>query len=281
MARLLRICEPGLTVELIVVETSGDRRAEVPVWEMGGQGVFVKEVQAAVLEGRADVAVHSAKDLPSTATAGLRIAAYPSRADPRDALVGAALDDLAPGAVIATGSVRRRAQLRCRRPDLRFEGLRGSVPTRLGKVPDRGAVVVAAAALDRLGLADRAAQLLGTEIMVPQVGQAALAVECREDDTGAGELLGRVDDPSVRSCVEAERAWLALLGSGCDLPVGAHAFLDGDLLVIEAMVAAVDGSTVIRSRRRGPASEPEALGRELASEVLDTLGGSALLSAAR
>ncbi|MGH9056796.1 MAG: hydroxymethylbilane synthase, partial [Acidimicrobiales bacterium] len=152
VARRLRRGVPGLRVELVVVDTTGDRRADVPVWDMGGQGVFVKEVQAAVLEGRADAAVHSAKDLPSSTPPGLFLAAFPVRADPRDALVGSTLDALPPGAVVATGSVRRRAQLAWVRPDLTFRSLRGNIATRLDRVPPGGAAVVAAAALDRLGL---------------------------------------------------------------------------------------------------------------------------------
>ncbi|MGH9112691.1 MAG: hydroxymethylbilane synthase, partial [Acidimicrobiales bacterium] len=159
---LLQQVEPGLDVEIVTVETSGDRRLDAPIWELGGKGVFVKEVQAAVLAGRADLAVHSAKDLPSGTPEGLVIAAVPERGDVRDALVGAALDGLAEGAVVATGSLRRRAQLAYARPDLRFEGLRGNMATRLARVDDADvdAVVVAAAALDRLGLADQIAERL-------------------------------------------------------------------------------------------------------------------------
>ncbi len=175
----LRSADPTVTVELVVVETSGDRNLEVPIWEMGGKGVFVKEVQAAVLAGQADVAVHSAKDLPAVTHDDLVIAAVPRRADARDALVGSTLDDLAAGAVVATGSVRRRAQLAWLRPDLTFAGLRGNIDTRLRRAGEYGAIVVAAAALDRLGLADRATQLLSPSVMLPQVGQGSLAVECR------------------------------------------------------------------------------------------------------
>ncbi len=171
-------------VELVVIATSGDQRRDVPVWELGGQGVFVKEVQAAVLDGRADVAVHSAKDLPSWTPEGLVLAAITERADPRDALVGTRLADLQPGAQVATGSVRRRAQLAWVRPDLTFTGLRGNIGTRLERVPDGGAVVVAAAALARLGLLDRAAEILPTAVMLPQVGQGAIGVECRAGDDG-------------------------------------------------------------------------------------------------
>ncbi len=221
VARALRSARPGLAVELVLITTSGDQRREVQVWELGGQGVFVKEVQAAVLDGRADLAVHSAKDLPSWTPEGLLLAAVAGRADARDALVGSRLADLQPGARVATGSVRRRAQLAWVRPDLTFSGLRGNIGTRLEQVPDGGAVVVAAAALDRLGLLDRAAEILPTAVMLPQVGQGAIGVECRADDDGTRAALAAIDQPDAHTAVSAERAFLARLGSGCDLPVGA------------------------------------------------------------
>src|SRR4051812_6605646 len=169
-------------VDVVVVETTGDRRTDVAIHEMGGKGVFVKEVQAAVLDGRADIAVHSAKDLPSVAVDGLVIAAVPRRGDVRDALVGATLDGLRHGGHVATGSVRRRAQLASLRPDLIFSELRGNIATRLEKASDFDAIVVAAVALERLGLADRIAEVLTPELMLPQVGQGALAIEARVDD---------------------------------------------------------------------------------------------------
>ena len=185
---------PGLAVELVLITTSGDQRRDVPVWELGGQGVFVKEVQAAVLDGRADLAVHSAKDLPSWTAEGLVLEAVLERADARDALVGSRLADLQPGALVATGSVRRRAQLAWVRPDLTFAGLRGNIGTRLDRVPDGGAVVVAAAALARLGLLGRAAEILPPAIMLPQVGQGAIAVECRAGDGDTRAALAAIDD---------------------------------------------------------------------------------------
>ncbi|HWG72558.1 MAG TPA: hydroxymethylbilane synthase [Acidimicrobiales bacterium] len=232
VGRLLVAAHPGTEVELIVVSTTGDRRLDLPVWALGGQGVFAKEVQAAVLAGEADIAVHSAKDLPSTTASGLILAAIPRRGDPRDCLVGRALDDLAPGALVATGSVRRRAQLAWMRPDLTFTSLRGNIAARLAKVPTGGAIVVAAAALERLGKSGDAAQVLDPATMVPQVGQGAIGVECREDDRVTAELLGVIDDPVSRREVTCERAFLARLAAGseptqrslgCDLPVGAHA----------------------------------------------------------
>jgi hydroxymethylbilane synthase len=218
----------GRPVELIPVETTGDVRLDVPLHEIGGQGVFVKEVQRAVLDGRADLAVHSAKDLPSAAADGLVVAAFCERRDPRDALVGAALGALAEGCTVATGSVRRRAQLRRVRPDLEFAELRGNIDRRLSKIPEGGAIVMAVAALDILDLTDRIAQHLAVDEFVPAVGQGCVAVECRVDDSSTLETLAAIDHAATRHAVEVERAFLAELGSGCSLPVGAHA-CDGTL----------------------------------------------------
>jgi hydroxymethylbilane synthase len=223
VAGLLAAQHPGISVELVLVETTGDVRRDVALHAIGGQGVFVKEVQQAVLDGRADVAVHSAKDLPSAVADGMTIAAVPRRGDPRDALVGAALDDLPAGATVATGAVRRRAQLHYLRDDLVFTELRGNIGTRLDKVPVGGAIVVAAAALERLGLIDRAAEIFPVERVCPQVGQGALAVECRADDSSAARMLGAIEHAPTRAAVEAERGFLATFGGGCDVPVAAHA----------------------------------------------------------
>jgi hydroxymethylbilane synthase len=266
----------GREIEAVVVDTSGDRRGEVPIWEIGGQGVFVKEVQAAVLDGRADVAVHSAKDLPSAPTEGLVLAAVPERDDPRDALVGSALDELPPGAVVATGSVRRRAQLAWLRPDLTFAGLRGNIATRLTKAPRYDAVVVALAALRRLGRTDRAAEAVDPALMLPQVSQGALAVECRIDDEATLAAVAAIDHPPSRLTVGAERAFLAELGGSCDLPVAAHARrLGNDELELAGMVSSLDGRLMLRQTASG--SEPGALGRSLARHLLDDCGGRAIL----
>jgi hydroxymethylbilane synthase len=223
VAEALMGAHPGLSVELVFVETLGDQRGDVPLHTIGGQGVFVKEVQHAVLSGDADVAVHSAKDLPSVAAEGLTIAAFCARRDARDALVGATLDELRPGATVATGSVRRRAQLFAVRPDLHFAELRGNINTRLAKVPVGGAIVMAVAALQILRLTDRVAQYLPHDEFVPSPGQGCVAVECRADDRTTAGLLAAVDHLPTRHAVELERAFLARLGSGCSLPVAAHA----------------------------------------------------------
>lgn len=226
VADALVAAHPGLAVELVVVDTLGDRRLDVPLHTMGGQGVFVKEVQHAVLEGDADIAVHSAKDLPSVTAEGLSLAAFCARRSAADALVGRPLVDLGVGATVATGSVRRRAQLQTVRPDLRFVELRGNITTRLERVPVDGAIVMAVAALEILGLTDLIAEVLPVEAFVPAPGQGCVAVECRVDDAATAALLEAVDHHPTREAVSLERAFLAELGTGCALPVGAHATVD-------------------------------------------------------
>ena len=260
-------------VELVAVETTGDRDQDEPIWAMGGKGVFVKEVQAAVLDGRADLAVHSAKDLPSGTIDGLVLAAVPERGDPRDALVGTPLADLPPGARIATGSVRRRAQLADLRPDLTFDGLRGNIPTRLAKAAGYDAIVVAAVALQRLELSERLADVLSTSVMVPQVAQGALAIECREDDEETRAALAEVEHRDSRRAVDAERAFLEELGGDCDLPAGAYATV-GQEVQLEGLLASLDGRVILRHRARG--ADPQALGRAVARHLLDQ-GGQSLL----
>jgi len=280
VAERLVAAHPGVAVEFVVVETSGDRHLEVPVWEMRGQGVFVKEVQAAVLDGRADVAVHSAKDLPSTTAPGLVLACVPERDDPSDALAGATLAELPAGALVATGSARRRAQLAWLRPDLTFTGLRGNIATRLARARPDQVVVVAVAALRRLGLLDQAAEILAPEIMLPQVAQGALAVECRVDDEATIGLLAVIDDASAHRAVTAERGFLARLGGGCDLPVGALAVEapSGDL-TIDGLLASADGHILLRAQRFGAAGDdPAVLGRGLAEQLLDQAAGADLLA---
>jgi hydroxymethylbilane synthase len=261
--------------ELVVVTTAGDRRADTEIHAMGGTGVFVKEVQQAVLDGHADVAVHSAKDLPSATPEGLTLAAFPERADARDALVGCPLAELATGAAVATGAVRRRAQLAALRPDLRFVPLRGNVETRLAKSTAVDAAVVALAALERLELTAHVAEVLDPRIVLPQVGQGALAVECRSQDTATAAALAAIDDPAVRAAVVAERAFLAQLGGGCDLPVGALGVYDGGSVALEVLLATLDGRIVLRAEERG--DDPERVGAAAARALLDGAGGRALV----
>ncbi len=254
VADLLRAS--GCEVELVLIETTGDLRQDVALHAIGGQGVFVKEVQRAVLDGSADLAVHSAKDLPSMPSPGLLLAAVPERRDPHDALVGRALHELAIGATVATGAVRRQAILAARRPDLRFVGLRGNIHTRLSKVPDGGAIVMAVAALQWLGLTDLIAERFTVDDMVPQVGQGALAIECRVDDGATASLLAAIEHRDSRLRVDLERAFLAELGGGCDLPVGAHARLLADgTATLETFMAGDRVGDVHRGSHRGRADD--------------------------
>ena len=246
----LQDCLGDRGAELVVIETTGDQRADEPLHAIGGTGVFVKEVQAAVFAGQADVAVHSAKDLPAQSFPGLVLAAIPERADPRDALVGSTLADLPTGAVVATGSVRRRAQLAHLRPDLGFAELRGNIHTRLERAAGFAAIVVAAAALDRLDLSSRIAERLDPAVMVPQVAQGALAVECRVDDQATIAQLQTINDPTAERAVVAERAFLAELGSGCSLPIGAYAQIEGADVVITGILSSYDGRVVYRETVR-------------------------------
>lgn len=248
----------GMAGELVIISTAGDRDLASSLAEIGGKGVFVKEVQAAVLAGEADVAVHSAKDLPAQTPEGLTIGAVLKRGDPRDALVGCGLADLPMGATVATGAPRRRAQLAALRPDLRFAELRGNIATRLAKAGNYDAVVVAAVALARLGFLERAVSnadgeatgssgrrhrggnklevevegigikvvdVLDAATFIPQVGQGTIAVECRSDDEATKQLLANIDHSPTRICLEAERGFLQALGGDCNLPAGAHATL--------------------------------------------------------
>lgn len=266
----------GVEAEYVIVSTQGDERGDVPIHAMGGTGVFVKEVEQAVLDGRADVAVHSAKDLPSETPPGLVLGALPERGDPRDALVGRPLAEIPTGGRVGTGSVRRRAQLASLRPDLGFGELRGNIPTRLEKAVAFDAVVLAAAALDRLALSDHIAERVDPSVVLPQVAQGALAVECRADDDGMRHLLVGVDDPGVRVAVTAERAYLAELGGGCDLPCGALAHVDGDGSVrLEALLASLDGRIALRARVEG--SDPVEVGAEAARRLVDEEGGRLVL----
>ena len=268
----------GPPTVLVVVESRGDRRPDVAIHALGGSGAFVAEVERAVLAGDADVAVHSLKDLPSSApSGGLVLAATPERLDARDALVGRSLEELAPGATVATGAVRRRAQLASLRPDLSFAELRGAISTRLGRVPPGGAVVTAVAALERLGLLDRVAEILSTAVMVPQVGQGALGLRCREDDAATIELLAAIDDALVARAVAAERAFLARLGGGCDAPVGAHGTCDSATgpVTIDGFIAREDGHALVRGTMQG--DDPVVVGSALADRLLDGAGGRSLV----
>jgi hydroxymethylbilane synthase len=247
---------PGVEIALVPITTAGDRDRKRPFGQIGERGVFVKELEEALLDGRIDVAVHSAKDMTSTDMAGLGVGAYPERGDPRDALVGT--DRLRPGMRIGTASVRRRAQLLALEPSLSIEPLRGNIDTRLAKRRERGldAVVLAACGLDRLSLGAEAAHRFAPDELLPEAGQGALALQVR---SGEEHLVAAADDAETRRRVEAERACVAEIGAGCLAPVAAHH--DGTML--EAMVADEDGGWL--ERRRG--DDPVELGRELAARA--------------
>jgi hydroxymethylbilane synthase len=264
---LIAAVDSSIDVPEVVVSTAGDRNTDVPIHTMGGKGVFVKEVQAAVLDGRADIAVHSAKDLPAQTPEGLVIGAFAERADPRDVLVGAPLEALGQGAVVATGSVRRRAQLAAHEPGLEFVELRGNIATRLEKAAGFDAIVMAKAALDRLGIERADVYPLSVDEMVPQVGQGALAVECRRDDTFVRDLLAGIDHQLARQTLTVERAFLDELGGDCDLPAGAHARIHGDGLEVDGILA--DGGSLVRRCLRG--RHGRSLGRSLAQQLRDDL----------
>ena len=257
-------------VEIVTVSTSGDRDTTTPIHAMGGKGVFVKEVQAAVLDGRADLAVHSAKDLPALTPDGLVVAAVPPRADVRDSLIGASLDSLPVGATVGTGSVRRKVQLQQLRPDLVFEELRGNIDTRLGRLDSLDAIIMAAAALDRLGRTPDVEDRLTVDQMIPQVGQGALAIETRADAPDVTAAVAAIEDVGARALLEAERAFLIELGGDCDLPAGAHADHTDAGVVVRAMLANDAGDRVERVRLEG--TDGPALGLEAARHLRNLIG---------
>jgi hydroxymethylbilane synthase len=271
-----RLSESGVASVLVPLETRGDRHVDVSLDEIGAQGVFAVEVQRVVLNGDADVAIHSAKDLPSSTPAGLFLTCVPERLDPADVLIGRSLAGLGPGATVATGSPRRRALLLERRPDLRVVGLRGNMATRFAVAGRDGvdAVVAAAAALERLGEGDLAAERLDTEWFVPQVGQGTLALEVRDGDDLTAGLLAPLNLPDAMTALVAERAFLAELGAGCSVPCGAHARLTGDTIALSGVMLSVDGSRSVRAVRKG--DDADSLGRSLARHLRDEMGGDEL-----
>jgi hydroxymethylbilane synthase len=278
VAQALRAAHDGMEVEVVVVRTRGDDNAEASLDSIGGQGVFVSEVETAVLEGRADAAVHSAKDMTSVMADELELAAVPRRADPRDGLVGCTLAGLPPGGVVATGSARRRAQLAYLRPDLSFREVRGNMARRVATGEDGSvsAVVVAVAAMERLGWMDRLTEAVDPMLLLPQAGQGAIAVQCRADDTTTQAVLAAIDDEPSHRCLRAERAVLARLGGSCTFPVGAWATTTpGDgVLSVQGLLASADGRTLIRMERSG--QDPDEVGAAVAVGLLVDGGGSGL-----
>lgn len=273
VAERLRALAPGRPVEVVPMKTAGDRLAQVSLGEFGGKGLFVKELEEALLDGRVDVTVHSLKDMPAELPEGLCLAAFPRRDDPRDVLVsrrGGGIADLPPAATVGTSSLRRRVLLLAARADLKIEAIRGNVDTRLAKLAASGwdAIVVAAAGLARLGLTPAGARPLEPDEFLPAVGQGILAVESRAADRELLGLLARVDDPATRAQAEAERAFLRHLGASCHTPVAAHARLLNGELVLDGLVASLDGKKVLRGRTTGAVASAELVGQKLAEELL-------------
>jgi hydroxymethylbilane synthase len=265
------LAAPG-ALETVAIRTTGDRITDRPLAEVGGKGLFCKELEAALLERRIDLAVHSVKDLPTWLPDGLVLAAILPREDPRDVLIAkvpGGLDGLPRGAVVGSASLRRQAQLLGRRPDLRVVNLRGNVGTRLRKLEagEVDATLLALAGLKRLGLAPAGAEVLPPEVMLPAVGQGAIGVECRADDAPLRTLLAALDDAPSSICVRAERALLAALDGSCHTPIAGHATCAGEDLMLRALVARADGSRCLRAERRGPCADGEALGRDAGLEL--------------
>ncbi len=281
-ARLIE-AHPDLEVELVTFTTQGDKILDTPLAKVGGKGLFVKELENAMLRGEADIAVHSMKDVPVELPEGLHLAVICPREDPRDAFVSnhyETLDDLPEGARLGTSSLRRQCQLAALRPDLDIISLRGNVNTRLQKLDndDYDAIILAAAGLIRLELAERIRQPLSPEVCLPAIGQGAVGIECREDDDWVHEIIAPLGDPDTTLCVQAERAFNHRLQGGCQVPIGGHAVLEHGVILLRGMVGAVDGSELIHGEIAGPPADAEYLGRVLAEDLL-ARGADRLLEA--
>ena len=269
----LRAVHPDLEVELVPMSTRGDQILDSPLAKVGGKGLFVKELEQALLDGRADIAVHSMKDVPVELPAGLALPAIVEREDPRDAFVSSVcggLDDLPSGARVGTSSLRRQCQLRAMRPDLEILDLRGNVNTRLAKL-DSGqydAIVLACAGLKRLGFAERIRVEIAPEVILPAIGQGAIGIECRTDDARVNSMIRSLADSRTTLCVSAERAMNARLMGGCQVPIAGFAQLTGDQIVLRGLVATPDGRQVLRGQVQGPSRQALELGNSLADELL-------------
>ena len=268
----------GMEAEIVIIKTSGDKMPQAPLTQIGGKGIFIKELEEALLEESIDLAVHSVKDVPTEIPSRLMFPAVCRRDDVRDCLVGSMLANLRDGARVGTSSLRRQAQLRHLRPDLDLRDLRGNVDTRLRKVEsgEYEAVMVAKAGLDRLGLSQRISEILAPDVCMPAVGQGAIALECRLKDTEAGDLVAPLDDAETRAAIIAERALLSALHGGCQVPLGAWARIERGELVLEACVCSVDGSQYIKQRATAPAEQAAQLGEHMA-RVLVEAGAQSIL----
>ncbi len=283
VAAALRQAHPGLQVKLVGMSTQGDKILDTPLAKIGGKGLFVKELEQGILNGRADIAVHSMKDVPVALPEGLHLPVIMRREDPRDAFVSGvstSLDALPEGARVGTSSLRRQCQLAHRRPDLKITALRGNVNTRLGKL-DAGefdAVILAAAGLKRLGFQRRITAYLTPEQSLPAIGQGAIGIECRVDDDRVNGLIKSLHHRGTAACVHAERAMNHRLMGGCQVPVAGYAVLEGDALSLRGLVGEPDGTRILRGEELGSASQAEALGKRLAVGLLEQ-GADAILRA--
>ncbi len=272
--------DAGMAAAIVTIRTTGDRVTDVPLAEVGGKGLFTKELDEALLDGRIDAAVHSLKDLPFDLPDGLLLAAVCEREDPRDALVsdGRTLDRMPPGARIGTSSLRRRAQILARFPQVEVAALRGNVDTRLHKLDDGqyDGIVLAAAGLRRLGHAGRITELLRPEIMLPAIGQGALAIVCRASDAAVRHALGKLDDADARAAARAERALMASLDGSCRVPIAAYAVTDRARLRLRGLIASLDGARVVADAADGPRADAESLGRRLGQRLRES-GGAEIL----
>jgi hydroxymethylbilane synthase len=281
VAALLRRAHTGLEVELVPMVTQGDRIQDRSLAAIGGKGLFIKELEVALEEQRADIAVHSMKDLPGDLPAGLTIAAVLERADARDALLtlsAGRLEDLPRGARVGTSSLRRQAQLLAVRPDLKIEGLRGNVDTRVRRLDggDMDAILLACAGLIRLGLESRITARLDPKMFLPAVAQGVIGIECRAADSRTLGLVTVLESPDTRIVMEAERAFAHRLGGSCQSPIAAYARLEGGSLLLDGLVAEPDGSRLVRDTASGSIDDPAALGRLLAERILDAGAGPLL-----
>jgi len=272
---------PDVEVQLVKITTKGDKILDVPLAKVGGKGLFVKEIEEALLRKDIDIAVHSLKDVPAELPDGLEVSVFPEREDARDALIsrnGQLLKDLPQGARIGTSSLRRVAQLRKVRPDFQIEALRGNLDTRLKKLEDGefDAIILAAAGLNRLSLSDKITECLDPELMLPAVGQGALGIEFRCDDDEIKKILASIHHEETAICVKAERAFLARLEGGCQVPIGAHATLCDGELELDGMVGDEEGMRIIRMRMNSTPDKADALGRELGTAILEN-GGREIL----
>jgi len=273
----------GMEAEIVIIKTSGDKMQQAPLTQIGGKGIFIKELEEALLEETIDLAVHSVKDVPTDIPSRLMFPAVCRRDDVRDCLVGSTLANLRQGARVGTSSLRRQAQLRHLRPDLDLRDLRGNVDTRLRKVEsgEYEAVMVAKAGLDRLGLSQRISEVLAPELCMPAVGQGAIAVECRLKDTEAADLLAPLDDAETRTAILAERALLAALHGGCQVPLGAWARVERSELLLDACVCSVDGSQYVKQRATSPPEQAAQLGEHMARLLIDAGAQSILEEVSR